>query len=181
MIATGLRQILEDGDFVVTSAVAGSHIAGQVVVVVVRSSQGMQEVRETRRANPDIPVVALTDYHDADLAVDIVGAGATSVIPWGCESDALVAAVRMARSGISAVETATLQWVVHNGRGGVGITDAERSWLGHLERGITVAQLAPLAGYSERSLYRQLHDLYQRLGATDRVGAIAEAKRRSLL
>ncbi len=162
-----------------TSNPAGSH---DCYIVLVRTSRGVGEVRECAATNvANTPLVALTDYRDADLTADVLGAGATSVLPIDTDEDLVIASIRLALAGISALETPTLDWVMQNGFASTGISDAERQWLTHLDDGLTIGQLAPIAGYSERSLYRQLNQLYHRLGATDRTSAISEARRRNLL
>jgi DNA-binding NarL/FixJ family response regulator len=147
----------------------------------VRTSVGVAEVREAWRASPDRPVVALTDDSDFDLVAETLRAGATSVISWDRDVRVLLSAMELAAEGLSSIETPMLGQLVSHAANPSTITDAECSWLGHLDRGLTIAELAPLAGYSERSLYRQLNGLYHRLGVHDRAGAIAEARRRGLL
>ena len=151
-----------------------------VVVVLIRSSTGVSEVRTLATAS-STPVVALTDQVEPDLCADLVAAGATGVVPWDAPSETVVAAVALAVDGIATVPAPALQWITRHGSTTVLLTDAERSWLEHLDAGLTIAKLAPVAGYSERSLYRQLAGLYQRLGVTDRSAAVKEARRRGLL
>lgn len=152
-----------------------------VVLVLVRTSKGVTEVRDARLRHTDVPIIAMTDDTDADLEIELIDGGATSILPWDAEPSAVLGAIDLAAHGLSTIETSTLTWMARHGGGRTVITEAERSWLVHLEQGVTIAELAPLAGYSERSLYRQLSSLYHRLGVLDRSGAIAEARRRGLL
>jgi DNA-binding NarL/FixJ family response regulator len=60
------------------------------------------------------------------------------------------------------------------------VTEEEIEWLNALTRGVTVARLADDVGYSERAMFRRLHDLYARLGAANRSEAISAAGRLGL-
>lgn len=68
----------------------------------------------------------------------------------------------------------------HEARG-AGLTDQEVRWLKALAGGITVAQLARDARYSERSMYRRLSVLYRRLNVRNRTQALLAASERRLL
>jgi len=57
------------------------------------------------------------------------------------------------------------------------ISEEEAEWLAALTRGTTVARLADEVGYSERAMFRRLHDLYARLGVANRSEAISAAGR----
>ena len=57
----------------------------------------------------------------------------------------------------------------------------EISWLQTLASGLTVAQLADRAGYSERAMYRLLHGLYAKLNAKTRTEALLRARERGWL
>jgi DNA-binding NarL/FixJ family response regulator len=48
-------------------------------------------------------------------------------------------------------------------------------WLRALSRGTRIAQIADLAGYSERAMYRRLKDMYREIGARNRTEAIMKA------
>ena len=51
----------------------------------------------------------------------------------------------------------------------------ELQWLIRLAAGGTVTELAEVAHYSEREMFRRLRVVYQRLGAKGKVDAIARA------
>ena len=57
------------------------------------------------------------------------------------------------------------------------LTDEEVSWLKDLSRGATVVHIAAHYGYSERAMFRRLHDLYARLGVSGRSQALVAAQR----
>ena len=60
------------------------------------------------------------------------------------------------------------------------ITDEEIGWLAELASGETVARIADETGYSERAMFRRLHEVYERLGVSGRTEAIVAAERLGL-
>lgn len=58
------------------------------------------------------------------------------------------------------------------------LTLREIDWLQQLARGITVADLAERAGYSERMMFRLLRTLYAELHASHRTEALIRARDR---
>jgi DNA-binding NarL/FixJ family response regulator len=61
------------------------------------------------------------------------------------------------------------------------ITTDQMAWLRHLASGMTVAELARVAGYSERAMFRLLQSLYRQLGARTRIEAIVRAQEQGWL
>lgn len=61
------------------------------------------------------------------------------------------------------------------------LSDEELQWLRALADGSTVTKLADDVGYSERAMFRKLHDLYVRLGVKSRSEALVAAQRMGLL
>jgi DNA-binding CsgD family transcriptional regulator len=61
------------------------------------------------------------------------------------------------------------------------VTAVEIRWLQSLADGVTVAELAKQASYSEREMFRLLQRLYRRMGTRTRVAAIVKAARTGLL
>jgi DNA-binding NarL/FixJ family response regulator len=57
----------------------------------------------------------------------------------------------------------------------------EVGWLREMAFGTTVARLADRAGYSERAMFRQLRELYVRMGARNRIEALIQAHERGWL
>src|SRR4030042_3857 len=60
------------------------------------------------------------------------------------------------------------------------VDEEETEWLEELAQGSTVVSLADAYGYSERVMFRRLHDLYGRLGAANRSEALINAGRLGL-
>jgi DNA-binding NarL/FixJ family response regulator len=60
----------------------------------------------------------------------------------------------------------------------VRLTERELAWLRDLAQGLTVAQVAPRSGYSERMIFRFFRDLYEGLGVANRTEALLLARER---
>lgn len=61
------------------------------------------------------------------------------------------------------------------------VTEEERSWLHCLGEGATVEALGLAAGHSKRTMERRLQTLYERIGVSDKLGAIVWAHRIGIL
>lgn len=129
----------------------------------------------------ETPVVALVDDPGPETAVETIRAGAVSVVFAREASLHLVPAVRAAATGRSLLAPSFLQWLAGTGAAPWSVTDDELAWLLRLEQGLTVAELAAEVGYSERSLYRMLKNLNDRLGVSSRSEALSCLRRRNLL
>ena len=61
------------------------------------------------------------------------------------------------------------------------VQPGEAGWLRQLAAGVPVCDIADSVGYSEREMFRMLHDLYVRIGVRNRTEAIIWATRHGLL
>lgn len=124
-----------------------------------------------------LAVVALTDGGSAMLGARAIRGGARSVLPRGAAAPALRRTVEATIDGQSvmpAAVTALLASATEGDRPRVAATGA--AWLRQLASGMTVAQLAVRAGYSERAMFRLLKSLYEEMGVATRVEAIMRAR-----
>lgn len=78
----------------------------------------------------------------------------------------------LAERGHITVPCATFEEIRRREVPPLGMTRLETRWLAQLRDGATVATLARQAGYSERSMHRQLHKLYSRIGVAGRSEAL---------
>jgi DNA-binding NarL/FixJ family response regulator len=132
----------------------------------------------------DRRVVALVRPLDGTTAAHALRHGAIGVADWDGDADGIVDAVLGAVAG-----RVTLPIAVAAALPGAPLPHGpvqplgaeERRWLLALARGVTVVRLADDEAYSERGMFRRLHDLYLRLGATNRSEAILAAQRLGLL
>ena len=139
-------------------------------------------LRAVRAAAPQVGVVALLEPATNDGYRDALRFGAVSVLPRAAPPLAIVAALRAADAQGSLVPTSVLVALVTqepDGRPLLG--EAEVRWLRALSRGLNVQQLAWREGWSQRSMYRRLSDVYRKLGVRTRGQALVRATELHLL
>lgn len=133
-----------------------------------------------REAATKPPVVALIDTGSAQDGVRAVYAGARSVLPRSVAAEPLRRTVAATMEGQAVLPAAVAELLAGGGSAGDGTTVAPGriDWLRKLASGVTVAQLAAQAGYSERAMFRLLTGVYQEMGARNRIEAIMLARDR---
>jgi DNA-binding NarL/FixJ family response regulator len=95
--------------------------------------------------------------------------------------DRIVEVVGAALDRRTVLPTDVARSLARGGQDDEGIEEEQAGWLRALARGATVEDLAESVGYSERAMYRQLRQLYERLGASNRTEALLQALRRGLI
>jgi DNA-binding NarL/FixJ family response regulator len=131
------------------------------------------------------PFVALLQATDAASIAHALLHGASGVARWDDDPSVITDALSRSVGGEVALDPEVarrlaLEWPdPHSER--PSVSPEEVGWLVQLAAGTTVARLAEEVGYSERVLFRRLHDLYTRLGANSRSEAILAAERLGLL
>lgn len=130
-------------------------------------------------------VVALVEPGDAETVAHALHHGAVAAVEWHAETGRIVQVAEAAARG-----DALLPSSIARGLPGHGVDphaerphveEEETEWLEELAQGATVVDLADNYGYSERVMFRRLHDLYGRLGASNRSEALINAVRFGLL
>lgn len=164
-IALGSEQAVEDSD---------------VAVVVCHDWTERDGVRELAVMRPGLPVLALAAHCSCDRLLDAYRSGAKSVLGLHSDPRQVVAAVAATAAGVHVAPWELLRGIAESERDSF-ITEAELTWLRELRDGRTVATLAAVVGYSERSMYRKLQALYTRMGVACRAEAIEEVALRHLL
>jgi DNA-binding NarL/FixJ family response regulator len=131
------------------------------------------------------PVVALVEPGDAETVAHAFHHGAVAVVEWQAETARIVEVAEAAARGDALVLSATARALPGTGVDPHAerphVDEEEIEWLEELARGATVVGLADDYGYSERVMFRRLHDLYGRLGAANRSEALISAVRFGLL
>ena len=129
-------------------------------------------------------VVAVVSAPDARRAAHASRHGAVSIADGDADPTAIARVVTEALGGRASVPVDVLRDLAADWPDPHGppprISEEEIGWLTALARGVTVARLADESGYSERAMFRRLHDLYARLGVRNRSEAISEAARLGL-
>jgi DNA-binding NarL/FixJ family response regulator len=128
-------------------------------------------------------VVALLPEPTRDAYWHAIRHGAASAVDWNADPEMMIAAVIQATRGQTLLPREVIGSLSsHSGNAHSPIIEPEEvEWLGALAHGATVVALAAEIGYSERAMFRKLHDLYVRLGVKSRSEALVEAERLGIL
>ncbi len=182
LIAQGVAGVLTGvGYEVEIRAVLGdaSTVDADIGVVCTRDADSLAVLRKLSALG--VPVLAVVFQTSPDALAEALHAGASSVVAWDAPTARVVAAVDGLLAGEAHMPVAVATWLADRTNPTAFLSDTEIAWLAKLDSGMTIAEMAPLVGYSERSLYRLLHGLYGRLGVDNRRDAIAVARQRGLL
>jgi DNA-binding NarL/FixJ family response regulator len=184
----GLSQVLEQAGFAISDVDdLRSWAAGpgqRFVILTIRHGPDWKELAALREVNGDLLLVALLVSPTPDDYATALRSGATSAAAWEASPNDIVVVLTAAAEGMVLLPYQVAHAMaakVPAAQDSGWITHEELEWLRVLATGATIQELAEQVAYSERSLYRLLHDLYQRMGVSNRTEAVLEAARRGLL
>jgi DNA-binding NarL/FixJ family response regulator len=151
----------------------------RVILLTIFASDDWELLERVLQVRSGTVVLAVLEAAGTDAYVRALRAGASGVIPRDASAGAVREAVVAALNNRCVLPTEVLHALVRPGtaaRSEPAASPAELGWLQALARGTTVAQLAATAGYSERMMFRLLRDLYAKIGAENRIGAVMRAR-----
>lgn len=132
-----------------------------------------------------VTVVALIPGTHPEPWWRAIQAGADAVVDRNADPKDIVAVLDHALHGRLLLPSEVVHWLAMRSplpsgeAAGVGAEEA--AWLRYLADGKTVAALADRVGFSERTMFRRLYEIYGRLGVRNRTEAIVAAQRLGLL
>lgn len=153
-------------------------------ILVTLGGEGGCAAADGAVASGKVVVALLPDAVPAEYA-HALGHGARSAVAWDADPAEIVATLEQALRGwvrlpAAAATALAGEWPgAHQPR--PEISEDEVAWLVDLAAGVTVSRIADQTGYSERAMFRRLHELYTRLGVNGRAEAIVAAERLGLL
>ncbi|HEY8200324.1 MAG TPA: hypothetical protein VII47_03125 [Actinomycetota bacterium] len=158
-------------------------------LVTLSAPQDCETLRRLRTVRPDCVLVALLQDSGVAAYLEALRAGASAAVPWEAEPELIVKVLRVALEGYSllplvvtrALMTATTTATGPPSREVPALTSQDVKRLQLLAEGATVVDLARQVGYSEREMFRLLHDLYHRMGVDNRSEALVKAAQWGLL
>jgi DNA-binding NarL/FixJ family response regulator len=157
----------------------------RVVLMTLRSAEDWTLLAQLRRARPDVVVVAVLEETDLSTYVRALAAGAVSAVPRDAPPEVVLQIFEAAASGRSLIPIEVVRILASSEDPAPESQELpsprEIEWLQHLASGVTVAQLADRAGYSERAMFRLLRSLYGRLNVRTRTEALMFARERGWL
>ncbi|MFC5666310.1 LuxR C-terminal-related transcriptional regulator [Kitasatospora misakiensis] len=159
---------------------------GVLLLAVLRADES-DAVRRIREVNSRVTVVALTEPAQADTALAVLRQGATVVLDRRTDPRVVVLAAQLARSGHALMPAPLLPDLLGSRppgtvpHPGIDLDDADRELLQDLAAGATVRRMARHRFQAPRTVERHLRRLYSRIGADDRVQAVAKATQMGLI
>jgi len=137
-----------------------------------------------RARNKDAVIVALLRNGSPEAYREALREGANGAVAWHEKPEKVIQVLREAFDDYCLLPFPIARALTlddHEAPELPGISAVEVGWLKMLAHGATIAELARDASYSEREMFRLLHRLYERVGASTRLEAIVLAARAGLL
>ena len=199
LVRQGLRRYLEMADGVEVVGEAGDGDAAvsvaestkpDIVLLDIRMGEtdGFEAARGILKVSPDTAVVMLTAYDERRFVVEAVRSGARGYVLKSRDADHLIQTVRLVAEGNMVIDPELVVAVAEElssaksrNRSAETLTERELEILQLLAFGHTNRDIAQKLFISPDTVKTHLEHIYQKLGATDRTAAVAEALRRRLI
>ena len=155
------------------------------------SLHGLGGIEATRRIvdeHPGTRVLVLTMHDDPETVRDAVAAGASGFLPKNVGRNDLAAAIRAVAAGGGFLHPSVTRPFLKafgelsvSAQPQVRLTEREFDVLEQLATGKSTKEIARVLFVGEETVKTHLSSVYQKLGVTDRVQAVAAALRRGLV
>jgi DNA-binding NarL/FixJ family response regulator len=149
---------------------------------------GVEACRRIRDEFPDVEVVMLSAYDDRQFVVESVRAGARGYVLKTRDAEDLIQTVRLVAGGNLVIDphlvvalAEELSQVKERNRKAETLTARELEVLQLLAFGRTNKDIADELDLSPDTVKTHLTHIFEKLGASDRTAAVAEALRRHLI
>ncbi len=199
LVRQGLRRYLEtaDGIVVVGEAANGQELIDlvgdlqpQVALVDIRMPEmdGLQAARQLRDEYPGVGVIMLSAYDDRQFVVEAVRSGARGYVLKARDAEHLIQTVRLVADGNMVIDpqlvvalAEELSNAKERDRRADTLTAREIEVLQLLAFGHTNRDIADKLFISPDTVKTHLEHIFEKLGASDRTAAVAQALRRRLI
>ena len=163
-------------------------IAADVVLMDVRlpGMDGIAATRLLKESRPELAIVVLAFYRDEHVT-SAIEAGASGYLLKTCTTSELLEAVRAAHAGHTPIDPSVVTEVVselarmRRARRESLLTKRQIEVLRLIAGGHRHGAIAQILFVSERTVSREVRNIFDRLGVNDAPHAIAEAFRKGLL
>jgi DNA-binding NarL/FixJ family response regulator len=201
LVRQGLRRYLETaGDIeVVGEASNGEEVlrllangAGQADVVLLDirmpDMDGLETAKFLQQRYPSVGVVMLTAYDDRQFVVEAVRSGARGYVLKARDAEHLIQTVRLVAGGNMVIDPQLVRALAdelshtrERDRRAENLTAREVEVLQVLAFGHTNKDIADKLFISPDTVKTHLEHIFEKLGASDRTAAVAEALRRQII
>ncbi len=149
---------------------------------------GIEATREILKKRPDSRILILSMHDDHLTVTSAVAAGAAGFLPKNVEREELVTAIKAIAQGKGFLAPEVTRPFLSR-IGGLAdeisardrLTDREREVLEELAQGKSTREMAEALVVAEETIKTHLTHIYQKLGVSDRVQAVALALRQGLV
>lgn len=146
---------------------------------------GLALVTKLRSAGAQVRVLLISGSDDSETAHEAIAQGAAGFLSKDAEeteiSEAILAVARGDSVLSPALQSGVLDLIRSRAGGAVQLSGRERDLLELAAAGLTTAEIASRLYLSPNTVKTYWQRLYEKLGASDRASAMAEAIRRGLL
>ncbi|MFV2045304.1 MAG: response regulator [Anaerolineales bacterium] len=154
--------------------------------IKMRDQNGIDIARRIRHSHPQIKVIILTTYDDESYLHQALEAGVHGFLLKSVSHETLPDAIRAVMGGEKLLSPSLISALVSNyqelaqeqARQEVGLTSMDLQLLEGIAAGANTKELAEKFFWSEATVKRKVQEILEKLGATNRPQAIAEAVRR---
>ena len=199
LVRQGLRRYLDmaEGIEVVGEAANGQELVDlvgkeepDIALVDIRMPEmdGLEAARKIRETHPKTGVIMLTAYDDRQFVVEAVRSGARGYVLKARDAEHLIQTVRLVAGGNMVIDPQLvvaladeLSVAKDRDRKAETLTAREVEVLQLLAFGHTNKDIADQLFISPDTVKTHLEHIFEKLGASDRTAAVAEALRRHLI
>ena len=199
LVRQGLRRYLDmaEGIEVVGEAANGQELVDlvgkeepDIALVDIRMPEmdGLEAARKIRETHPKTGVIMLTAYDDRQFVVEAVRSGARGYVLKARDAEHLIQTVRLVAGGNMVIDPQLvvaladeLSVAKDRDRKAETLTAREVEVLQLLAFGHTNKDIADQLFISPDTVKTHLEHIFEKLGASDRTAAVAEALRRRLI
>lgn len=191
IVRTGLTSLLStQRDFTVVgeaddgeSAVTLAHRLNPDVIIMdyrMPKMDGATATAEILSTQPEIKVLILTSYGEAEGIARALRSGAAGALMKTDNNDELIAAIRKLTDG-QRVVSPEIERLLSETPSAQELTDRQLQILELVTRGLSNRDIADLLGIREDSVKKHANAIFAKIGAANRVEATAIALRKQLL
>ncbi|MBI5493182.1 MAG: response regulator transcription factor [Deltaproteobacteria bacterium] len=207
VVREGLSSVLRSKDYIEVVGMAADgkeavkkarELTPDVVLMDISmpNMNGVEATRRIKKENPQIRVVVLTMYADDEYIFDLVSAGAAGYLLKDADSAQIAKAIRAVSRGESMIHPTIASKILNEfsqlasgkspGRQNPSqrheaLSEREVTVLRLLSDGKTNKEIANELSLSDKTVKNHLHNIFQKLNATDRTQAVVLAIRKGLI
>jgi NarL family two-component system response regulator LiaR len=146
---------------------------------------GNEATRRIIALDKPLKIIILTSFHEKNMVEEALQAGATSYLLKNVSADELATAIRAAYSGHSMLAPEATEALIQKSQQGseaeFQLTDREQEILTALAKGLTNLEISDQLSISTATVKFHLTNIFTKLGAKNRVEAVAIALEHDLV